>query len=791
MRQKLSLKNENRGASLLAVLIILVVVSAIAVVITKITITNIQMKEVERGTKKNFYSAEEIMDNLRAGVAEKSADAMKTAYENVMQNYVVNKQSGKNLQEEFKKQYMKALEDTFWDKSTALRQSPKQDPQETSTDVVFSASNYNLDTLKACIISADTGVQSSLRTSLQTKSEDAGYEAYYKKGIFILKNIKIVYKDSLDYETTITTDLVLNTPEMNLTGGDQVKEFMKYSLIADKSINVSNVDSVKVGGNVYAGAYGIETSGSADALFNGRVVLTRGDIKAGGGTKLTIGNGNTSIWAENILVNGAPKETTKSTEETTESDLQTTEDPDPYTLSINGNCYVADDLSLQKANSRAEITGNYYGYNFQEDYDTANPSRDAQFSSAMMVNGRNSKLNLEGINYLMLAGRTFISRDAGGNTKDTNSDILMGESLAARTNQLAYYVPEAYLDSSKTMFSEEGKIKYMKDTGFYKVDSGNPNNESLWKETFTQYLNSSKQVVAYHYVNAGSSGTTTNYYLNFKDEQSANDFFAEYCSGENGKRGNQIRQYATKYLTEDAIILDKSRIFTLKGDIMYREKSNQSFNEQKVTIDDNKWTRTDSSMGVYFKYCSQLAVKYKALQLGLTESNKNAQVENVRIRDTSNKIDKTVSPLFSSLINLSALEKDIPVGKDKAKIAVDEDLDGTHHRAVILANNGSETYHVPLNITQGIVVATGDVCVDHNFNGLIISNGKITFASNVTVDADETMVVKLFADDLSKSTQEFSQYFTDYKTGGTITGILNGKIDVNTYLTYENWKKNN
>lgn len=50
--KKISLKRDNRGASLLAVLILMVVVSAIAVVITKITIVNIQMKEVERGTKK-------------------------------------------------------------------------------------------------------------------------------------------------------------------------------------------------------------------------------------------------------------------------------------------------------------------------------------------------------------------------------------------------------------------------------------------------------------------------------------------------------------------------------------------------------------------------------------------------------------------------------------------------------------------------------------------------------------------------------------------------------------------
>ena len=46
-------KQDNRGASLLAVLVLMVVVSLIAVVITKITIVNIEMKEVERGTKKN------------------------------------------------------------------------------------------------------------------------------------------------------------------------------------------------------------------------------------------------------------------------------------------------------------------------------------------------------------------------------------------------------------------------------------------------------------------------------------------------------------------------------------------------------------------------------------------------------------------------------------------------------------------------------------------------------------------------------------------------------------------
>ena len=71
---------------------------------------------------------------------------------------------------------------------------------------------------------------------------------------------------------------------------------------------------------------------------------------------------------------------------------------------------MADDLSLQKANSRVKISGNYYGYNFQKNYATLDPSNDAQFSSAMLINGKKSKLDLSNLNYLMLAGRTFISR---------------------------------------------------------------------------------------------------------------------------------------------------------------------------------------------------------------------------------------------------------------------------------------------------------------------------------------------------------------------------------------------
>ena len=753
MREKLSLKNENRGASLLAVLILLVVISAIAVVITKITIVNIQMKEVERGSKKNFYTADEVLDNLHTGAAEKSAEAMKTAYEIVMQNYVKNEHAGKDLQEEFKKQYMKALEDLFWDHSSNLYQKPTGS-MAPSTDVTYSTSKYSVDTLKGCIH------EDSVKDCLKTKNDDAEYDADYKKGNFILRNVKIVFNGTGQYEDTITTNLVFHTPEMNFTGGNQVQEFMKYSLIADQMIEVK-ASGVKVGGNVYAGLDGIRTFGNDnDGTFDGKIVLTRGNITANAGTNLTIGNGRTSVWAKNLIANGMPKGVTADTSVNAEAVK------DLYTLDINASCYIADDLSLDRSKSRVRISGNYYGYNFQEDYGEKKPAMDAAYNSAIMINGTESKLNIENINYLMLAGRTFISRGK----QSGNKDILMGESLSVRTNQLAYYVPADWVNKETKTLNQNGIDGFKKITEIDLVNSG--------------YL-ANEQVVPYYY-NDIVNGLTVNYYLNFKNEQKANDYFAAYCSDESGK----IKQYATKYLTEDAIILDSSHLFTLKGDIMYRNDANSSLKGEKITIEDDKW---DTS-GTYYNSCAGFAMKYKALQLGLTETNAKATKDNVRLRadnQKTNKVDSSVDPLFLSLIDKASMQSDLSGGQKM--IDCQPIAGGPYQRAVILVDNAADldsAYQLEKNVTQGIIVATGNVNVTHNFTGLIICGGKITFADSVQVSADETMVMDMFATDLKKKSREFTQYFQVYKNGGDVANLLNGKIDANTYLTYENWKRN-
>lgn len=740
--KKNSFHKDDRGASLLAVLILMVVVSAIAVVITKITIVNIQMKEVERGTKKNFYSADAIMDDLRTGAREQAETALENAYVDVLQHYVDYTSGGKNAQDVFKQNYMNGLEKYFAD--------PMKTKVDTTNDegsVVYRVAGYDTGKVKGCILD---GTQRGCFVA----PADPKYEIDYGAGTFTLKDVRVVYKDAQDYETTITTDLVFSTPDMNFSGQSQVQEFMKYALIADDQVNI-NAMNVYVGGSIYAGAGGIQATGSGSGRLEGKMILTRGDIVADMGSALKVGDGNSSIWAENIMTTG------KSA----------------ATLNVNGNMYVADDLALNAKESKVTLQGNYYGYNFQKNYGAGDTvATDADFSSAIMINGKSSSLNIQNLKYLLLAGRTYISR--GNNS--SNTDIQMGESIAARTNQLAYYVPERYV---KVESGESTLLKW-NDNDVQNVEKKYPIGESDYAASIhvdpvklDGWLDNANPIVPYYYTNG------VNYYLNFKSQQDANEFYAAYYAGNTGKAGG----LAGTYLDKNALIIDEHNkvIMTLSGDIMYRTKPEEMFQEKAVTIEPDNWK---DSAGLLWDYCSKLAVSYKSLELGLKDFGQSVTPDQVRFSVTDEngreKIDKSIDPLFDKLIDRSALQEEIAKHKNPG----DTGYAVYKPAADVYLIDNTGVYDLPTSITKGIVVATGSVKVSGNFEGLIISGGKVTFDANVQVKGNKLLVSNLFKEDQSRQAPLFSKFFRD--CSGTAASNISGQLDLDSYINYDEWKKN-
>lgn len=67
-------------------------------------------------------------------------------------------------------------------------------------------------------------------------------------------------------------------------------------------------------------------------------------------------------------------------------------------LRINAETNVSDDLEIWGNNDNVTFKNSYCGYNYNKDYSAANigkTSDNAQFSSAMVINGKNVTLDIQ------------------------------------------------------------------------------------------------------------------------------------------------------------------------------------------------------------------------------------------------------------------------------------------------------------------------------------------------------------------------------------------------------------
>ena len=255
MKSKWSLRGQNRGASLIAVVIAMIFVTIIGAIILGITTTNIQMRAAEISSKKNFYSAEELMNELAAGLNNSASVAMQQAYVDVLVDYRDIVMTGDSMQKAFQQRYMEELEKVFWD-GTSPR-SKSTDPLDASK-TLFVLGNYQKSVVydgwwKACAHSTYSVVGDFIASDegqcLLTTDDEATYTLDYVEGVLTLQNVKLRYIDSQGYETLITTDIAFHTPELNPDNG-QIKSFMNYALIADEQIQMIMSSTINVRGSL-------------------------------------------------------------------------------------------------------------------------------------------------------------------------------------------------------------------------------------------------------------------------------------------------------------------------------------------------------------------------------------------------------------------------------------------------------------------------------------------------------------------------------------------------------------
>lgn len=742
-----SIRRNNRGASLVAVVIALVFVGTIGVIIASITATNIQMREVERASKINFYTTENAMNEVNIGLNNIASNAMQQAYTDILESYAQTNVPSDELQNMFNQEYMTLLMNEFQmnDMSYGASYTQKQYSSTPEGKYIFVAGYYDVNKIKGCLSTQDFIDKDCVKIEVA----DAKYTADFESGLLTLKNITVIYTNAQNYESKITTDVVFHTPSLTMDSNSAVQEYVDFAIIADTAIEMG-ASNAKIDGKTYAGVGGIYTTTNANnCSIMGSHIITRGDIHTESGTSLTVGSAGTEIWAENVGTEGIGS---------------------PSTLNLNGNIFVADDLTLNGIGSQVNLTGNYYGYNYAKTYDSADMNKDAAYSSAVILNAKNSQVDMTNLNFLYLAGRTFVSRGSAGNTQ--NTDIMSGESVSVRTNQLAYYVDDSYLAITYNVNGTVNTVDFApgKDATY---------SAKVGVSNIRDYLSTAKPITPYYYIDNGMA--KCRFYLNLKDEQAANDFFkACYVSS----TGLSIISNALGYVGADAIKVDDHMLYTLAGDFMFTDNASDSLAVEGVTIGGGTGTSVDAA----FRTVSlEYAKTYKSYQISLSDATEIGPAD-VRFLNAAGEVDKTINPMFNYLIDETEF-KNSCAGFPNKTIAGVTPLDAAHNRvSVMIDNEGDSAYSIPLNYTEGVIVATGDVYVSHDFNGLICCKGTVRFAANAKVSSNDAVISDMFAEDHALGASgTFSRFF---KTNSTSQYGVLGLVTVEDYITYDNWTKN-
>lgn len=726
MKKKRNIWSNNNGSTIIIVIVCIAFISIISTLLLTLTVNNFQMKAINRKAKSNFYTAESAFDEIKAGLEEVAADELENAYKEVMKQYISKtKEEKKQI---FAKTFINGFADSFVQ----------------TMDGVVDPTKYNVETIEDYITNGRTDLEIPSGRNLMVKDANLSNPSF-----LTLKNIKISYTDGNNYKTTLSSDITIKTPVMNFTTGSMLAPaFTEYSLLADNMILLDAAQNVELRGNVYAGQGGIFLNNLSSLLMNkGTNIITKGDIKVAERSTLNIQD-NPNVWARNI-----------ATEKGTDTE-------NPTIINMDGTIYVADDFMLNAKNSEVTLTGEYYGYNY-----LANKSlppteiNTPENSSAMIINGIKSNLDLSGLNNLFIAGRAYLDPTSRGNqSSKEQGKVQTGESLAIKGNQYAYLVPNEY------MWSEGNPVT---------LDQYNSRGDGVPEVNYNKTLSTPFPIKLTDYVDGYSKifyqlageQDFVYYYLKFKSEQKANEYMQKYYEVNNSESSigivdKRIKSYAKNIKLNSNLnsIISSGNLFTF------------STNTGKSSLISNNVNPDSSGLE---QIAMNLVSRY--------DSMKNELVE----VPTGEPFDET--SMFNSIANKHKIIEDGIASEYEngvKRVLIDQDY------VVYIVDNAGSTPFVIQNETsmphggrQGIVIATGSIDVREDYTGFILSGENISLKPGVKVTASSNVVSLV----LSKNHPDVNCYLKENVSSHFMNSSVdtdNTKVIVSDLIVFDNWKKN-
>lgn len=522
--------NDDHGSSFVLVIVATTFMCILASAILMGAMMTYKLKFYKLNSLNNFYEVETALDEMYAGVGAATNEHLYSAYTTTAELVVVydtkaqayTTLDNKSANELFKKLFMTGfVADTNY-KSLKNVTDTLQSFISNEYDAVDNPDGVRLDTSNMKLIYTDVNNKTTtqyyknnggINTEKQSGYENDKVQSVTFKNVCVKRSVNLQGSTAGTYEQSITTDIVLTEPEYNVsfdTSSVSNNTLYEYAILADMGVEVgedndNRTTDAQVKGNIYAASdyynkdyndvaetkvtnkyeskpttmWGTKESSAYSGIFvngknstltlNSDVVVCSGSLAAYNGAEINL-SGRTQtlseLWADNIVIGGK----------------------DGGSLKASADAYIFDDTELNAEKASLKFTqGSYFGYSYnaqdtrslnylrQKGYLATGYKLRSHFSdSAIIVNGKNSILDLQDLNSLYIAGKSYIEfskiaassvpEDDENITVDENADYAFttledystGQSLDVKTNQLMFLTQWSVVNNTEKVDPDTG-----------------------------------------------------------------------------------------------------------------------------------------------------------------------------------------------------------------------------------------------------------------------------------------------------------------------------------------------
>lgn len=522
--------NDDHGSSFVLVIVATTFMCILASAILMGAMMTYKLKFYKLNSLNNFYEVETALDEMYAGVGAATNEHLYSAYTTTAELVVVydtkaqayTTLDNKSANELFKKLFMTGfVADTNY-KSLKNVTDTLQSFISNEYDAVDNPDGVRLDTSNMKLIYTDVNNKTTtqyyknnggIKTEKQSGYENDKVQSVTFKNVCVKRSVNLQGSTAGTYEQSITTDIVLTEPEYNVsfdTSSVSNNTLYEYAILADMGVEVgedndNRTTDAQVKGNIYAASdyynkdyndvaetkvtnkyeskpttmWGTKESSAYSGIFvngknstltlNSDVVVCSGSLAAYNGAEINL-SGRTQtlseLWADNIVIGGK----------------------DGGSLKASADAYIFDDTELNAEKASLKFTqGSYFGYSYnaqdtrslnylrQKGYLATGYKLRSHFSdSAIIVNGKNSILDLQDLNSLYIAGKSYIEfskiaassvpEDDENITVDENADYAFttledystGQSLDVKTNQLMFLTQWSVVNNTEKVDPDTG-----------------------------------------------------------------------------------------------------------------------------------------------------------------------------------------------------------------------------------------------------------------------------------------------------------------------------------------------